>query len=235
MTTVVDARAEVASVARLVARAGLIEAFGHVSARLAHGGFAITSTDPLLDARADTVLELDDDANVLVGERCPLEAPLHAAVYAARADAGAICRTHSRYAAAWACRGQAPPLVHGLGGLGGAVQVYHAPQLICDRPAATLAAEALDGGDCLLLYANGALCVGEDLASATVRAWFLEERAMLASLAPDARPLSEAEVRERSDYFRREAARAWSWLEARFGDRADISSPITPSSRRTNT
>ena len=39
-------RGQVASVARLIAAAGLAEAFGHVSARLDGGGFAITSTGP---------------------------------------------------------------------------------------------------------------------------------------------------------------------------------------------
>ena len=49
---------EVASVARLVAAAGLAEGFGHVSARLPGGGFAITSTAPLGFADEGSVIAL---------------------------------------------------------------------------------------------------------------------------------------------------------------------------------
>jgi ribulose-5-phosphate 4-epimerase/fuculose-1-phosphate aldolase len=225
MSAQLETRARVASVARLLSRAGLIQAFGHVSARLEHGGFALTSTEPLIDAHADSVLELDEAGHVLAGERCPLEAPLHAALYAARADVGAICRTHSPNVAAWACRGEQPPLVHGLGGLSGTLAVHDSPQLICDQAAGAAAAAALAAADCLLLRANGALCTAPDLSHAVVRAWFLEERATLARRAGGAPPLSDQELRERARHFGAEAERAWSWLQARFGDHQELISP----------
>jgi ribulose-5-phosphate 4-epimerase/fuculose-1-phosphate aldolase len=231
MSVLPDTRAEVASVGRLIARAGLVQAFGHVSARLEHGGFALTSTAPLQDASADTVLELDEDGNVLFGERCPLEAPLHAAVYAARPDIGAICRTHSRHAAAWASRAEQPPLAHGLGGLSGTLAVHPSPQLVCDPVAATAAAGSLGGADCLLLRANGAVCTAPDLPGAAVRAWFLEERAVLATHAPDAPSLTAEELHERSRHFEAESVRAWRWLQARFGDRKE---PISATETRRN-
>jgi ribulose-5-phosphate 4-epimerase/fuculose-1-phosphate aldolase len=224
MTPIID---EVASVARLLARAELIQAFGHVSARFEHAGFALTSTAPLLDASADAVLELDDDGHIVAGDGCPLEAPLHAALYAARPDVGAICRTHSPYAAAWACRGEPPPLVHGLGGLSGTVAYHDTPQLICEAAAAAAAADALGTADCLLLRANGAVCTGSDLPHAVVRAWFLEERAMLAARAPGATPLGGEELRDRLRHFNAETARAWNWLQARFGEPQELISTTT--------
>ena len=47
-------KAEVASTARMLSVAGLVEAFGHVSARLEGGGFLITPTLPMLSAAATT-------------------------------------------------------------------------------------------------------------------------------------------------------------------------------------
>lgn len=216
-----EIRGEIAATARLLSAAGLVQAFGHVSACLPSGGFAITSTGPMLDATPESVLELDRDAHVLNGENCPLEAPLHAAIYAARSDVQAICRTHSPYAAAWAATAQQPPLVHGLGGLGGQVALHTSPQLVCDAERARQAADALGGADCLLMLANGAVCTGADLPRAVTRAWFLEERATLATLARNAAPLIGPALAERSRHFDAEIARAWPWLRARFAPAED--------------
>ena len=218
MSALTDTRTEVAAAARVVARAGLIQAFGHVSARLDGGGFVLTSTAPLLHAQPGDVLELEENGNVLEGEGCPLEAPLHAALYAGRPDIGAICRTHSPHAAAWACRGEPPPIVHGLGGLSGGVGVYESPRLVCEPAAAAAVVDALGEGDCVLLRGNGAVCTARDLPRAAVRAWFLEERAMLADLAQGAPELSADELRDRSQHYEAEIERAWRWLRARFGD-----------------
>jgi len=211
-----EIRNEVAAIARLLSAAGLVQAFGHVSARLPSGGFAITSTDPMLAATSETVLQLDAEAHVLEGEHCPLEAPLHAAIYAARGDVQAICRTHSPYAAAWAARAEPLPLVHGLGGISGDVALHLSPQLVCNADEADRAVEALSGADCLLMLANGALCTGTDLAQAATRAWFLEERAAVVTLAPTAAPLAGPTLAERSQHFEVESRRGWQWLRLRF-------------------
>jgi HCOMODA/2-hydroxy-3-carboxy-muconic semialdehyde decarboxylase len=220
-------RSEVAEVARMLSRAGLIEAFGHVSARLPEGGFALTPTTPLSRTRGEDVLELSAEGEVIEGEHCPLEAPLHAAVYAARPDVGAICRTHSRYAAAWASRGEAPALIHGLGGLCGVVAVHDSPQLICDESTGAAAAASLGAADCLPLRANGAVCTGRDLSRASVRAWFLEERARVAIDAPAARAMADDEHRERRWHFEAGSGRAWDWLRARFGPGGKTEEPFS--------
>ena len=94
------------------------------------------------------------------------------------------------------------------------------PQLV-DRPErAAAAAAALGAADCLVMRANGALAVGGDLATATVRAWYLEERARvwLAAGRPDG--LSQVELAERAEHWPAEAQRAWAWLREAFGERA---------------
>jgi HCOMODA/2-hydroxy-3-carboxy-muconic semialdehyde decarboxylase len=200
----------VAEAARLLAAAGLVEAFGHVSARLEGADLLITSTAPLGAQTADDVAAPD------VPER-PLETPLHAAVYAARPDVGAVCRTHSRHAVAFGARGEVPALVHGLGGLAGSIVTHGERDLITDGARAALAAEALGSADVLLLRGNGAVCTGPDLPTACVRAFFLEERARVAFEAgPTTVAFTDSQVRARTRHHSAETARAWRWLVWRF-------------------
>ncbi len=209
---------EVAATARLLHRAGLVEAFGHVSAR-AGEGFLITSTRPFAGLGADDVLAVDAEGAPLEREQgLPLETPLHAAIYRARPDVGAICRTHSRYAVAWGARALVPPLAHGLGGLAGDVALHLDPQLVCERESAARAAGSLGEAACLLLRGNGALATGATLRQAAVRAWFLEERARVAADATGATPLSASELVARSGAFPVEEGRATRWLLDRFAD-----------------
>ena len=201
--------AEVARAARLLAAAGLVEGFGHASARVA-GGFVITSTRPL------GAMEAADVAPPEAPDR-PLETPLHAAIYRARPDVGAICRTHSPAAVAWGARGEAPPLVHGLGGLSGAIATGAGSDLVADDASADEAVRELGEADVLLPRGNGAVCTGPDLPAACTRAFFLEERSRVALAAgPAARPLDDAALSARARHHPNETARAWRWLAWRF-------------------
>ncbi len=210
---------DVAAHARLLARAGLVEAFGHVSARVPGGGLAITSTAPLATAATATVLVCTAAGEPSVAaEDLPLETALHAAVYAARDDVGAIARIHSPAAVAAGAIGAVPPVVHGLGGLSGTVACSEDPQLVTDGAAGERAAAALAAADCLLISGNGAVVTAPSLAEAAVRAWFLEERARV-WLAADRPPgLSPAELDERSRHYPAETIRASAWLRSRFGE-----------------
>lgn len=205
----------VATAARILSRSGLVEAFGHVSAR-AGDGFLLTSTDPLGTQSAASIHTLDAAGAVVakgLDGGVPLEAPLHAAIYAARPDVGAICRTHSPAAVVWGVRGAVPPLPHGLGGLSGAVAVStEDTDLVVTAGQGAATAVALGAADCLLVQANGNVATGATLSQATVRAWFLEERARVALEAGlEASPLTDLEARAR--HFAAEEVRAWRWLQ----------------------
>ncbi|MBS1888630.1 MAG: class II aldolase/adducin family protein [Actinobacteria bacterium] len=211
----------VAASARLLARAGLVEAFGHVSARVADG-FLLTATTPLGAATAADVHVLDESGEPAAGASdVPLEAPLHAAIYATRPDVGAICRTHSPAAVAAGARGEVPPLVHGLGAIAGEVRLCPRTDLVVDAAAGEEVAVALGDAACLLLRANGCLAVGADLAQAAVRAYFLEERCRVAEEAGGkGREMSGEELRDRLRWTAAEEERASRWLVWRFGDDA---------------
>lgn len=217
-----DARRTVAETARMLASMGLVEGFGHVSARTPDG-FALSSTGPLCALRAEDVLLLGADGSVVVGDaaRCPLEAPMHAAIYRERLDVGAICRTHSPEAARWASRAAEPPLVHGLGGLSGAVAVYGDSDLVTSQAQADAVVSKLGDAACVLLQGNGAVCTGRDAAEATTRAWYLEERCAFATSVPDAPTIEGDALTRRARHFAAEQRRAWQWISVRYGPPPD--------------
>ena len=102
--------------------------------------------------------------------------------------------------------------------MSGDVALHDALELVTTQAQAEAASAALGDASCLLLAANGALVVGADLADATVRAWYLEERAELATLAGDAPPIAGAAAQRRAEHYPAEARRAWRWLDTRFGE-----------------
>lgn len=204
----------------MLVRAGLVEAFGHVSARM-DGGMAITSVRPLGSAAVDDVV-LCDDAGVPrtgPGRELPLETALHVAVYRARDDVQAICRGHPPAVVAWGTGTAALPLYHGLGGLAGLLVPVHPDiDLVTNRSRGAAVARTLGDGDAVLLRANGALAVGADLSEAATRLYFLEERARVAGAAPDAEPVDAAHWRRRTRHSPAELRRAIRWFVGAFGD-----------------
>ncbi|MEO3785449.1 class II aldolase/adducin family protein [Actinocorallia sp. B10E7] len=218
-------REEVARTARMIAAAGLVEAFGHVSARLPDG-VAITSTRPMDAARAQDVVLLDASGEAVGGalDDVPLEIRLHLEIYAARPDVMAICRGHSPAAVAWGASDADLPALHGLGLLAGRrVRVHDDIALISDLRRGRAAAERLGPDSALLLRANGGLAVGATLTEAATRLYALEERARvaLAPTPPAARPVTEAEWDAREPDSAVELVRACRWFAHRFRTRTD--------------
>jgi len=207
--------ARVATVAGILARAGLVHAFGHVSERTADG-FLLTPVVPPLGALgAADVRPLGPDGAPLDGDRSrvPLEAPMHAAIYAARPDVHAVCRIHGRAAAAWSARAEPPPLLHGFGGVVEPVSMWPDADLIADAQAGAGVAATLGAGPAILLRGNGGLAVGQDLAEAAARAWCLEDRCEVAERTAGAGiPFSADELARRNRWYAKETVRLWTWL-----------------------
>lgn len=213
---------KVAFAGRILARAGLVGAFGHVSARMEDGRVAITSTlSPLVSADADEVV-ICDAATIERDEQTgrPLEAPLHLAIYACRPEIGAICRTHSHASVLLGCLGDIPPICHGLGGLSGPVAMFDEPRLISDGALGAAACAALGAESvCLISRGNGSVACAGSLEEALVRAWYLEERCRVwLDSGRLARPLGDEELLDRSKAWAIESDRAWRWLSHEFGD-----------------
>ena len=216
-------RRDVAATARMVASAGLVEGFGHVSARTERG-FLITSTGPMSDCTAGEVIAVDADVPVEGPvDRLPLEAPMHGAIYRARPGVAAICRGHPPYAVIWGTTTERLPLLHGLGGIAGTVvQVHPEIELVKSAEHADRVAATLGEDFSMLLAANGALSVGSDLLEAATRLWFLEERARVVVQARSARIRMETRHERlwkvRMEDSGAELVRAKRWMLRTFGE-----------------
>ena len=214
---------DLAEAARIITGAGLVEAFGHVSARDGEG-FMITATRPLGAATEEDVHRLDREGQATDGaEDLPLESPMHAAVYEAREDVNAICRTHSPAAVRAGARGQVPPLTHGLGGLAGEVVWCGRADLVTDEEAGREISRELGSADALLIRGNGSIATGRSLGEAVVRARYLEERCLV-SEGLDPEEGWRADLLEpRARWFEKETTRAWAWLRWRYGGETQAS------------
>jgi len=223
MTDFTTARPLVAETARMISRAGLVEAFGHVSIRTDEG-FAITGVGPLHITRPEDVILTDLNGQPVDGptRTAPLEVPMHAAVYAARDDVGAICRGHPPYTVAWGVGTDNLPLLHGLGAMaGGPVAVHDDIELITRPDQAAALAHTLGQSSSVILRANGALSVGEDVQEAATRLYYLEDRSRVALLSRFHPSVDYDAWQRRKEHTPPELARAKVWFAARFGDGND--------------
>lgn len=214
-----EPRRLVAAVARLLSRAGLVEAFGHISCRV-DGGFLITTTAPLHSATSDDVLLVGADGTPRAGPReaAPLEIPMHAAIYQTRGDVNAICRGHPPHAVEWGVGTEDLPLLHGLGAIAGPhVGVHDDIELITDLDRGRRVAESLGDDMALLLRANGALAVGADPIEAATRLYFLDERARVALRSP-ATGAADERWAPRLQHTAPELRRAVAWFRTRFSE-----------------
>ena len=165
-------RGEVAEAARVLARLGLVTAFGHVSAR-AGDSMLITPAADLAGVTAASVIEVPLEAQALPAG-APAEAWAHLALYRARPDAAAIARAQPAAAFAVAAVVTVMVPVHGQAAwLGESVPVYGDAALLRSADRAERAASCLPAGEALLLRGNGALTLGATPGLAVARMWVL--------------------------------------------------------------
>ena len=166
-------RSEVAEAANVLARLGLVTAYGHVSAR-AGDAMLITPAADLAGVTASQVLEVPLGAPGSLSAGVPAEAWVHLALYQARPDAAAIARAQppSAYAASATTTSLAP--LHGQAAwLGESIPVHDSATLLRSPELAERAARSLPVGEALLLRGNGALAVGATPGIAVARMWLL--------------------------------------------------------------
>lgn len=191
-----EARLVVASAYRALGAAGLIAgSSGNVSVRL-EGGMVISPSGTSPEAVTEAGL-------VRMGLRGPAprassEWALHAALYLARPEFGAIVHTHSDACTALACLGEGMPAFHyqvaGFGGDDvrcGAYVTFGTPEL------AAVAAGAMEGRTACLLSNHGMIAAGANMAAALGAARTLEILArqyLMARAAGAVRLLTPAEM-----------------------------------------
>lgn len=222
-----EIRSDMAIGCRVLSRRGLVEGFGHLSARLEDGVVLITPRKALLLVEPDEIVRLDPDGRQTGGTGAPpVETPMHLAVYRSRADVGAIARTHSPAAAAFAAMGRPIRPVHAFGThLGDEVPVYPDISLVSTIERGNAVAGALGPGDAVLLRGNGTLVTAPTLVEAVMRAIWLEESALLqwriGAMGGEPIPFTHDEVaRRRVMDMPHEPIRAWEYEVATLDRRA---------------
>jgi ribulose-5-phosphate 4-epimerase/fuculose-1-phosphate aldolase len=235
-------RGEVAEAATVLARLGLVTAYGHISAR-AGESMLITPAADLAGVTAASVIEVPLAAGALpagalpagalpagalpagaLPAGAPAEAWAHLALYRARPDAAAIARAQP--AAAFAVSAVVTMMVplHGQAAwLGESVPVHDAAALLRSPDQAERAARCLPAGEALLLRGNGALTLGAAPGLAVARMWLLAAAcdvylaALAASGTNPVTPLSAGEIASWRAVGGELLPRLWQHLRGRTG------------------
>jgi ribulose-5-phosphate 4-epimerase/fuculose-1-phosphate aldolase len=175
-------RQDVALANRIVHRAGLVTAFGHVSARIPGTARFVfpTRASPAL-ARPATLLVMDTDGQRLEGDGEPnTEFWIHARIYAARPDVGAVAHVHAPACVVLGQIGESLRVLHNAGAIFGAgVPLFERVGLIRTRELGDQVASTLGQARAMLLRGHGANVAESDVRRAAVVACLLEEAAEL--------------------------------------------------------
>lgn len=163
----------------MLTRAEIIDHSGHGSARRDVNSFYINSgSSSRATLTEDDIVTVDLDGTLLEGSaRPPLEYHIHAEVYRARPDVGAVLHTHPKWSTFLTMTGVPYRPVFGQGALLGEIPVMDSPLSVNTRDAGTRLAATLGGGPAALLKSHGALVVGASVLECFALAVYLEENA----------------------------------------------------------
>jgi HCOMODA/2-hydroxy-3-carboxy-muconic semialdehyde decarboxylase len=204
--------------ARTLAKAGLVHAYGHCSARVAQHQFLVSPPKPL-------GLVTKNDAPVIVSTTGKLppgalpEVIAHQHIYSRRAEVGGVVRFQSPHVMALSALARTPRALHGLGAYFAPCPPLHAdPRLVRDDKGAAALAERMGGARAIVMRGNGAITAGASIEEAVALAWYLEDaaRVELAVLSTglEAQVFTSEEVRDRAIDVGSMLLRMWNWMSA---------------------
>ncbi len=208
---------EVVAAARALAGHGLVDAFGHVSARSGADVALITPALPMAEvASEDQLVELPLGELDELPAGAPKEAWVHWAIYRRRADVGAICRGQPSSPLAVAAVADELPALLGQGAIAGApVPIYRDSRLVRQRERGEDLAAVLGDTPSLIMRGNGALATASTPGRAMARLYLLERSAdtwLRAAAAGTPRPLSEEEAAAWQGAGEELLERLWEYL-----------------------
>jgi HCOMODA/2-hydroxy-3-carboxy-muconic semialdehyde decarboxylase len=204
--------------ARTLAKAGLVHAYGHCSARLGEHQFLVSPSKPLgLVATQDVPVVVATTGKLPVGALPEVVAHQH--IYRLRADVGGVVRFQSPHVMALSALGRTPRALHGFGAYFAPCPPLHPdPRLVRNEASAAALAERMSGARAIVMRGNGAITAGATLEEAVALAWYLEDaaRVELAVLNTGLEPLvfTAEEVRDRAIDVGSMLQRMWNWMSA---------------------
>jgi HCOMODA/2-hydroxy-3-carboxy-muconic semialdehyde decarboxylase len=206
--------------ARALARAGLVHAYGHCSARCDATAFLVCAAKPM------GLIGVDEPGTVV-----PVDGPLpagalgevriHQAVYRRRSDVESICRVQPPWLTALSACGLTPRARHGFSAyFAPSPPVWNDPGLVRSDEAADGVAHTLGDARAVVLRGNGAVTVGTAIEEAAVLAWYLEDSARVEFVvrstggAEGAPELTAEEAQRRAVWEGGIVERMWAYLTA---------------------
>ena len=146
-------------------KVGLLDGFGHLSARLPGDRFLCIPKMPPGKAKAGDLLTLDMEGRTISGQRePPAEWPIHAAIYVRRPDVGAILHYHAESAIVLSLVGQPVRAVANCGVFfGKGTPIFDSPALITTPELGRQVAETLGDQCAVLLRGHGAVLVADTI------------------------------------------------------------------------
>lgn len=161
-------RAVIETARELNSRGINVNKSGNISARF-RDGFLVTPTGvPYETLLPEDIVFIDLESGGSQGRRLPSsEWEMHAEVYRARTDAGAVAHCHSAYATALACQNMPIPAFHYMVAAAGGDSIDVVPyETFGTHALAVRAAESLRKKNACLLEHHGSLAIGKTLAKA---------------------------------------------------------------------
>jgi len=182
---------DIVAASRILAQQGVLDAYGHVSARSDRepGRFVMSrSLAPALVTGKD-LMELDADSEPLPGDKRKgfLERYIHGEIYRARPEVMAVVHSHSPSSIPFgATRAKLRPIYHMGAFLWSGTPVFDIRKvkaendlLVRDRPLGAALAKSLGGCTCVLMRGHGMTVVGDGVPEAVYRAIYTEMNARL--------------------------------------------------------
>ena len=176
---------------RILAAHGVLDAYGHVSARSdkrPERFLMSRSRAPALVTAAD-LMELDPDSEALPGDRRKgfIERYIHGEIYRARPDVMAVVHSHSPSVIPFGVtRTRLRPVYHMGSFLWSGAPVWDIRKvredndvLVRDRPLGQALARCLGSCNCVLMRGHGMTVIGDSVAEAVFRAIYTEMNARL--------------------------------------------------------
>lgn len=179
MSNIEEQKQQLVDCIRMLERADIIDYNGHCSIRLGDDRMLINiGSCQRSQLTTDDICTINFDGEVIEGNgKPPLEFHLHAGVYKARADVGAVVHAHPKWSTFLTVAGESYKPVFAQGTLVYPLPLLDSPNSINNPKMAKRLTDTLGDRPAALMKAHGAVAVGETILDAFVLATYLEDNA----------------------------------------------------------